>query len=89
MKKIVEQVSLPDDWAENMLRRLDTEKAEDKAANRAVVQHHREDKREIEKKLEDLLDLRLEGVLDTAEYIAKKNSFVSPQAPNRAEDQRC
>ncbi len=77
VKKIVEQVSLPDDWAENMLRRLDTEKAEDKAANRAVVQHHREDKREIEKKLEDLLDLRLEGVLDTAEYIAKKNSFVS------------
>ncbi len=77
VRRIVEQVSLPDDWAEKMLRRLDTEKAEDKAGNRAAVQHLKAKKREIEKKLEDLLDLRLEGVLDTAEYVAKKNSLVS------------
>ncbi|HBE89670.1 MAG TPA: hypothetical protein DDW41_00475, partial [Candidatus Andersenbacteria bacterium] len=76
-RRIVEQVSLPDSWAENMLRRLDTEKAEDKLQNRAAVQHLKVEKREIEKKLERLLDLRLEGVLDTAEYVAKKNPLAS------------
>jgi len=77
VRRIVEQVTLPDSWAENMLRRLNTEKAEDRSQNRAAVQHLKVKKREIEKKLEDLLDLRLEGVLDTAEYVAKKNSLAS------------
>jgi len=77
VRRIVEQVSLPDDWAEKMLQRLDTEKTIDKAENRAAGQHLRQERKEIEKKLEDLLDLRLEGVLDTVEYVAKKNSLAS------------
>jgi site-specific DNA recombinase len=76
-KKIVEQVSLPDEWAEKMLQKLNTEKTEQKIEIRVAVQHHRKEKREIEGKLSELLNLRLEGVLDTPEYIAKKNSLTS------------
>ncbi len=77
VKEIVEQVSLPDDWADNMLHKLDEEKVEDQKGHQAAVQRLREKKDDLDKKLSDLLDLRLEGALDTQEYIAKKNSLIS------------
>ncbi len=80
VKAIVEKVSLPDDWADNMLQKLDEEKAEDLQKHQAAVQHLREKKGNIDKKLSDLLDLRLEGALDTEEYLTKKNALVSRKA---------
>ena len=77
VKKIVEQVSLPDDWADAMLDYLDKEKAENLQEHQAAIQRLREKKLSLDKKLSDLLDLRLEGALDTQEYITKKNSLVS------------
>ena len=77
VREIVEQVSLPDSWADNMLRKLDGEKEENLREHQAAMQHLREEKESIDKKLSDLLDLKLDGALDTAEYVAKKNSLVS------------
>ncbi len=76
VKKIVEQISLPDEWADKMLDRLDKEKTDQKTKSQANVQHFKMRKRDVEKKLEDLLDLRLEGALDTCEYIKKKNALT-------------
>ncbi|MBI1812631.1 recombinase family protein [Candidatus Peregrinibacteria bacterium] len=76
-KRIVEQVSLPDEWSENMLRKLDNEKTGEKSDHRASVQHLNKQLENVEQKLGDLLDLRLEGALDTEEYLAKKNKFIA------------
>ena len=76
-KKIVEELILPDDWAENMLADLDKREKQKKSENRAAVQHLKDEKRKLEKKLEDLLDLRLDGTITNDEYLAKKNKLVS------------
>ena len=76
-KEIVEQLSLPDDFADNMLRELDKKELQSKSEHRAAVQHLKNKKRELEKKLEDLLDLRLEGTISNEEYLGKKNKLVS------------
>ncbi|MDD5026532.1 MAG: recombinase family protein [Candidatus Peribacteraceae bacterium] len=93
-RKIVEELSLPDDWADNMLSELSKRETESKSDNRAVVQHLRSEKRALEKKLEDLLDLRLEGAISNDEYLAKKNKLVSEkvnldQKIARAERNHC
>ena len=76
VKQIVEQISLPDDWADAMLEQLDREKVDVRTESRTEVQRLRNDKKEVETKLENLLDLRLEGVLGTDEYLAKKNKLT-------------
>ena len=60
-----------------MLRELDKRETQSKSDNRAAVQHLKSEKRELEKKLEDLLDLRLEGTISNEEYLGKKNKLVS------------
>ena len=80
VKAIVGQLSLPDDWADNILRKLGEEETREQTENRAAVQHFEQAKQNIESKLSGLLDLKLEGVLDTGEYIAKKNQLVSRKA---------
>ena len=74
--------------------RLDKKEVKSKLDNRAAVQHLRSKKQEFEKKLEDLLDLRLEGTISNDEYIGKKNKIVSEkvdldQKIARAERNHC
>ena len=93
-KKIVEQLSIPDEWANNILRELDKKEALSKSDYRAVVQHLKNEKRELEKKLEALLDLRLDGTITNDEYLTKKNKLVSKkvdldQKIARAERSHC
>jgi site-specific DNA recombinase len=93
-RKIVEELSLPDDWADNILRKLDKEDTAQESEHRAVVQHLRNGKQELEKKLEDLLDLRLDGTITNDEYLGKKNKLVSEkvdldQKIARAERNHC
>src|SRR3989344_1662704 len=61
VRRIVEKISLPDDWAENMLRELDKEEAKGQSSHRASVQHLKDEQKQIDKQLDDLLDLRLES----------------------------
>ena len=80
VKKIVEQVSLPDDWAENMLHKLDGERAQAHTTSRADVRCLEEGQPEIEKKLEKLLDMKLEGMIEAGEYVQKKNKLLQQKA---------
>jgi len=48
MKGIIQKVSLPDDWAENMLAELDKEKEEAKRESEIIVQNLKRQKAEIE-----------------------------------------
>ena len=51
---IVEKVSLPDDWADNMLKELDKEETQGRSGNREAAHCLTEEKKEIEQKLEKL-----------------------------------
>jgi len=93
-REIVEQLSMPDEWADNMLQEIDKQEVQSKSDHRAAVQHLKNEKRELEKKLEDLLDLRLEGTITNDEYIMEKNKLVSQkvdleQKIARAERNHC
>ncbi len=79
-RTIVEQLSLPDDWADNMLRELEKQETQNKADHRAAVQHVKNEKQELGKKLDDLLDLRLDGTISNDEYLRKKNVLISEKA---------
>ena len=76
-KKIVKKLSLPDDWTDNVLNKLNKEEFVQKSDHRAAVQLLKSEKKEIEKKLEELLDLRLDGTISNDEYLGKKNKLVS------------
>ena len=80
VKKIVEEVSLPDDWANPMLEQLKKEKFENLKEHQVAITELRDERVRIDGKLNDLLDLKLDGALDIEEYVAKKNTFVSQKA---------
>ena len=77
VRRIVERVSLPDDWAGNMLIELDKEESKGQSDHRASVQRLEDERKDIDHQLDTLLDLRLEGALDTGEYLARKNVLVA------------
>ena len=77
VRKIVEQVSMPDDWAENMLQEIDKEEISEKSDHQGSVQQLEDERKQIDKQLDDLLDMRLESAISTEEYLAKKNKLVS------------
>ena len=77
VKQIVEQVSLPDDWAERMLDQLNKEKMQEQSGHNVYVQHLEEENEKIDEQLSTLLDLRLDGAISTQEYVTKKNPLVA------------
>ena len=78
MKSFIQKVSLPDDWAENMLAELDKEKEQAKKDGENFVQNLKNHKAEIEQKIEKLLDLYIAGgALTLEEYQAKKQKLLN------------
>jgi len=78
MRDFIQKVSLPDDWAENMLLELDKEKEQAKKESEVFVQNLQQQKAEVEQKIEKLLDLYIEGgVLTLEEYQAKKSKLLN------------
>jgi len=78
MKDFIQNVSLLDDWAENMLLELDKEKEQTKKDSENLVQNLRQQKAEVEQKIEKLLDLYIAGgALTLEEYQAKKQKLLN------------
>jgi len=78
MKDFIQKVSIPDKWAENMLTKLDKEKEQAKRESEIFVQNLQNQKVEVEQKIENLLDLYIEGgVLTLEEYQAKKQKLLN------------
>ena len=78
MKGIIQKVSLPDDWAENIILELDKEKDQAKRESEIIFQNLRQQKAEVEQKIEKLLDLYIAGgVLTIEEYQAKKQKLLN------------
>ncbi len=78
MRNFIQKVSLPDDWAENMLAELDKEKEQAKRDGENFVQNLQRQKAEVEQKIEKLLDLYIAGgALTLEEYQTKKQKLLN------------
>ncbi|PIS40034.1 MAG: hypothetical protein COT32_01945, partial [Candidatus Nealsonbacteria bacterium CG08_land_8_20_14_0_20_36_22] len=78
MRDFIQKVSIPDDWAENMFTELDKEKEQAKRDSENFVQNLQKEKTEVEQKIENLLDLYIEGKgLAIEEYQTKKQKLLN------------
>src|SRR3989339_220980 len=78
MKGIIQKVSLPDNWANNMLAEIDKEKEQAREETKVFVQNLQTKKEEIEAKAENLLDLFIGGKgIEPEEYQAKKSKLLN------------
>ena len=81
MKALIQKVALSDDWSNNMLNKLDEEKAQAKSETKVLVQNLADQKAEVEQKLNRLLDLYIEGkAISPEEYQAKKREYLDRKA---------
>jgi hypothetical protein len=78
MKSVIQKVSIPDDWAENMLAELDKEKEQARLESLSFVQNLQKEKAGVEQKMDKLLDLFIEGKgISSEEYQAKKQKLLN------------
>ena len=77
IKDYLQKVSLSSQDTEKVLSELEKEKEEAKEKARENVQNLKNQLKEIETKLEKLLDLRLADQLSTEEYSNKKQKFLT------------
>ena len=80
MRDFIQKVSLPDDWAENMLLELDKEKEQAKKESEVFVQNLQQQKAEVGQKIEKLLDLYITGGALTLEEYQAKNQNCSTKS---------
>ncbi|MBI5413375.1 recombinase family protein [Candidatus Peregrinibacteria bacterium] len=72
-----QKVSLPDDWVQKMLEKIEEEKQIAAQSSGSFVQNLQEQVQEIDKKLNKLLDAHLEGTIETDEYKSKKTELIN------------
>jgi len=74
---LIQKVSLPSAWAKIMEKELNKEKKESCKAESAFAQNLKSQLREIEAKLDRLLDNQLEGIISNEEYADKKQKILN------------
>ena len=78
MKSVIQKVSLPDDWAQNMLAEIEKEREQTQVETKVFVQNLKARKAEVEQKMENLLDLFIGGKsIDPEEYQIKKAKLLN------------
>src|SRR3990167_6659776 len=81
MKSVIQKVSIPDDWAENMLGEVDREKEGIQNEGISFDQDLKDRKAEVEQKIDRLLDIYIEGKgISPDEYQAKKAKLLNEKA---------
>jgi len=80
IKTKIQKVSLLKGWAKKMLNELAKETNQANIQSQPLIQNLHHQKREIDKKLDDLLNLRLDGLIDNEQYLTKKNLFINQQS---------
>ena len=81
MKSVIQKVSIPDDWANNMFAELDREKESIQNEGVSFVQNLETQKADIEQRIDRLLDIYIEGRgISSDEYQAKKAKLLNEKA---------
>jgi len=76
INEAIQKVSLPDDWADKMLKELEIEKETKAQSSRFFAQKIQNEIKAIDEKLEKLMNAYLENALNLAEYREAKNKLV-------------
>ena len=77
LSSMIQKVSLRQDWAEWMLKKLDREKEEAAQSCFAFVQENRETIKNLKQKLQFLLDSYLDQIIEREIYLEKKSEIMS------------
>ena len=77
IKKEIQKVFLPSDWAEKMIFHLENEKSEKAQSENSFAQKLKDELKDCEQKLELLLDMILEKSISQDEYVAKKQKILN------------
>ena len=76
IKEQLQTVSLPDDWAQYMVDKVDEWDKVDEQSSGSHVERLKAESREIERKLDALVDLHLNGDIERAAYVTKKDMLM-------------
>ena len=77
LKNILQKVSLRDDWADWMIKKLDKEKQDTAQSSDAFITSLKNEISAIESKLDKLLDFHLDNVIEKSDYLKKKEELVN------------
>ncbi len=77
VKELCQKVSLPDEWREKFLAKLETENKESRHSSDLFAQNLRDQISAIKEKLERLTDAYLAEALELAEYQERKNKLMA------------
>jgi len=77
LSEMIQKVSLRQDWAEWMLKKLKREEKESAQSCFAFVQENREKIKNLKQKLQFLLDSYLDQVIEREVYLEKKSEIMS------------
>ena len=76
LKEQLQKISLPDDWTDYMLRKTDEWNNEVKVSSGSLLGRIKDNERETQKKLDDLVSLYLDGDIPKENYLTKKNDLL-------------
>jgi site-specific DNA recombinase len=74
---LFQKASLPDDWIDSMLAKLDEEEKSAIKSSSGLIDEVKTQITATESKLDKLLDDRLEGLLDKDDYLRKKEQLIN------------
>ena len=77
MSYIIKKVSLKDGWAEKMIRELDRDKVSYQKLDNSITQKLTAKRLQISSKLDHLLDLNLDGLIDQDQYNRKRSQLIN------------
>jgi len=76
IKERLQQIALPDEWTDWMLKQTDTWEKEEKFSSGSNVGQIKEREREIQQKLDNLITIYLDGDIPKENYLAKKDELL-------------
>ncbi len=76
INEAIQKVSLPDDWAKNIIAELEKEKSENAQSSESFAQNLKEKISIVDGKLERLMNAYLENAVSLPEYQENKNNLV-------------
>ena len=77
IKEMCQKVSLPDEWREKFLAKLEIENAETRHSSDLFAQNLKTELEKVKTKINRLMDAYLEGDLELPEFQMKKNDLMS------------
>ena len=76
LKELLQGITLPDEWLKYMSEKTDEWEKEVKVSSGSYVGRIKDNERETQKKLDDLITLYLDGDIPKENYLTKKNDLL-------------